>query len=280
MSLTVPTKYGEVAVTLSGREPGAAPTLLLFHANPGDARDFDAVAPKLGEEWAVAGVDWPGYGGSTATGTATEAAVTASALGEIAVDVLDALVAGGHRDVSVLGSSIGGYAAVRLAERRPDLVRSVVLVAPAGFTPQNALIRAYCRFMARRRVARAVVGPFSIAYLGGLRSASAKAAYRRAKGIKDDPAALASYTSIWRSAADERIDLVTARPRLAMPVLVVWGWYDPINPAPLNLPGVRRALPTARVVVLAAAHEPYNDVPDRFLASALPFLREHAVRSA
>jgi len=280
MSFTVPTEYGEVAVTLSGREPGAAPTLLLFHANPGDARDFDAVAPALGEEWAVAGVDWPGYGGSTATGATTGPAVTANALGEIAVDVLDALVARGHRDVSVLGSSIGGYAAVRLAERRPELVRSVVLVAPAGFTPQNALIRAYCRFMARRRVARAVVGPFSTAYLGGLRTARAKTAYRRAKGIKDDPAALASYTSIWRSAADERIDLVTARPRLAMPVLVVWGWYDPINPAPLNLPGVRRALPAARVVVLAAAHEPYNDVPDRFLASVLPFLREHTVRSA
>jgi pimeloyl-ACP methyl ester carboxylesterase len=35
--------------------------LLLLHANPGDARDWEAVVPDLSKRFRVIALEWPGY---------------------------------------------------------------------------------------------------------------------------------------------------------------------------------------------------------------------------
>ncbi|MFE9788426.1 alpha/beta fold hydrolase [Nocardia salmonicida] len=114
--ITVTTPYGDVVVHLSGRSPADAPGLLLLHANPGDHRDFDQIVPALGETWAVAAIDWPGYGASTVI---DPDAITVDALGDVAVRVSKSLAQLGFGSLTVIGNSVGGYAAVRLAERAP-----------------------------------------------------------------------------------------------------------------------------------------------------------------
>ncbi|GGU70526.1 alpha/beta hydrolase [Streptomyces albospinus] len=280
LAFTVSTALGEVAVRMTDDHQAAddAPALLLLHANPGDSRDFAAVAPVLAREWRVVTVDWPGFGRSTATDPRQ---VTADGLVATAEDVLDALaVRHGIRRVCVLGNSVGGYVAARLAQRRADEVAGVVLVDPAGFTPQNAATRFFCRqVMGRQFFARLLVAPLARAYLGGLRTASARATYARARQLRHDTQRLAVHCALWRSFADPRCDLTGPVDRVGAgttPTLLVWGRRDPVLSAAVDGRRARRALPHAESVLLATGHEPFSERPREFLAEVIPFLRQHA----
>ncbi|MFC8381380.1 alpha/beta fold hydrolase [Nocardia sp. NPDC057272] len=271
---TVTTRYGEIAVHLSGCSPDDAPGLLLLHANPGDHRDFDQIVPALDKTWAVAAVDWPGYGASTVT---DPDAVTVDALGDIAVRVSTSLAQIGFGSLTVIGNSVGGYAAVRLAERAPDLVRGLVLVQSAGFAPLNPLTRAMFGLIACPSVARRFVVPHARLYLGSPRNEGVRPLFERAREVSGDPIRLAVYRSLWRSLDDPRVYLPAAAPLLpGLPVQVVWGRDDPTNPWLMNRRGIARALPGAPVAVLPTRHEPFAQAPGLFLDAVREFLTARA----
>ncbi|WP_446223729.1 alpha/beta fold hydrolase [Nocardia sp. IBHARD005] len=268
--ITVLTRYGEVVVHLSGRSPTDAPGLLLLHANPGDHRDFDQIVPTLGKTWAVAAIDWPGYGGSTVV---DPDAITVDALGDVAVHVSKTLAQRGFGALTVIGNSVGGYAAVRLAERAPDLVRGLVLVQSAGFAPRNLLTRAMFHLISRPWVARRFVVANARLYLGSRRNEGVRPLFERAREIPGDPIRLAVYRGLWRSLDDPRVDLPAASPLLPdLPVQVVWGRNDPTNPWLVNRRGIARALPGAPVALLPTRHEPFAEAPGLFLDAVREFL--------
>ncbi|MGS2807813.1 alpha/beta hydrolase [Nocardia sp. MW-W600-9] len=269
-TLTVPTPFGDIAVHLRGRSPEAAPGLLLLHANPGDHRDYDEIVPALAPDWAIAAVDWPGSGASTVRDPEL---ITIDALAEVGVLVTEALSAHGFGALTVIGNSAGGYAAVRLAERAPALVRGLVLVQPAGFAPLNVITRGYFHLVASRAVAGRYIVPNARMYLGPLHRGGVRAIFDRAAAVPGDPARLAVYRSLWRSFDDPRFDLPSTGPLLAgVPVQVVWGRNDPTNPWLLNRRGVSVALPHATVSVLATRHEPFAEAPGLFLDTVRDFL--------
>ncbi|MFB7877159.1 alpha/beta fold hydrolase [Nocardia sp. NPDC056064] len=275
---TVSTPYGEVAVHLSGRAPGRAPGLLLLHANPGDHRDFDLLAEALRPDWAIAAVDWPGYGASTVT---DPGAIDVEALGLIAESVVESLRANGFHSFTVIGNSVGGYAAVRLAQRAAAHIRGLVLVQPAGFVPRNVVTRAVFRLMAAPALARFAVVPCARMYLGSTRAAGVRPILERARRVTGDPARFAVYRRLWRSLDDPRVDLPAAGPLLPQtPTLVVWGRRDPVNPWLLSRRGVARALPGAEVAVLAARHEPFAEQPELFADAVRGFLAARAELSS
>ncbi|MFC8525805.1 alpha/beta fold hydrolase [Nocardia sp. NPDC057227] len=276
MILRVGTDHGEIAVHLAGRDPARAPGILLLHANPGDHRDFAEISAVLGRRWAIAAVDWPGYGQS---GVRDPAAVTVPALVAVAETVCAVLASHGFRELIVVGSSVGGYVALRLAHRA-DVV-GVVAVAPAGFAPLNVATRLLFRIMSGPRTGPALVAPSARAYLGPARGGGARAIYERAVALGDDPARLAVYRSIWAALADPGLELRAGdRPWTEVPVQVVWGRNDPINPWAVSRKGVAEVLPHAEVAILPARHEPYAECPQRFLDAVTPFLTRHAASSA
>lgn len=272
MRVSVETGCGTVVAHLSGRAPGSAPGILLLHANPGDHRDFAAILPALDAEWAVAALDWPGFGASTVT---DPSAVTASALPAVAARVLEVLQdEHGFGPVTVIGNSLGGYAALRLAQRASHRVRGAVLVQPAGFVPHGPVVRAMARFMSAEGVAKRAVRPAARLYLGPPGRGGVDDVLERAGQVAADPVRLAVYRALWRSIADPDLDLTARAPlSVPVPVRVVWGKRDPINPWPLNRRGVTAALPTAGIAVLPTRHEPFCEAPRLFLDTVLPFLR-------
>ncbi|MET7700253.1 alpha/beta hydrolase [Streptomyces sp. NPDC005485] len=274
MRLTVPTPLGDIAVRAHG-EPGTSAVLLL-HANPGDGRDFDAVLPALADRHRTFVVDWPGFGDSTAS---EPGRVTPERLVDVAERVLDVLAAEqGVRRIAVVGNSVGGYVACRLAEgRHARAVTALVLVDPAGFTRLSPLTRWFCReVMGRPARARRLVVPLARLYLGELRTPSARATYRRARQLPGNTTRLAVHCAIWRGFAEPGFGLRDPG-ALRIPVLLLWGSRDPVVPALLDGRRARRALPAHTVsVVLPAAHEAYNERPDLFLRHTLPFLKNPA----
>ncbi|MGG5259104.1 alpha/beta fold hydrolase [Phycicoccus avicenniae] len=97
---------------------GARPVVLL----PGTgmtARDWDVVTADLSSDRTTHAVDLRGHGGSDRPGTYSIALMAADVVG-----LLDAL---GEPAVDLVGHSLGGLVACRLAAERPALVRRLVL---------------------------------------------------------------------------------------------------------------------------------------------------------
>lgn len=102
-------------------QEGSGTPLVLLHAFPVDHRMWDDVVEALPDDQRVLAVDLPGMGKSPdgPQPPTIEAAADATVAALRRVDVASAVVA---------GLSMGGYVALAIAERDPDLVRALALV--------------------------------------------------------------------------------------------------------------------------------------------------------
>jgi pimeloyl-ACP methyl ester carboxylesterase len=107
--------------------PADAPPLVLLHGLGGSRSNWAFLAPELARTRRVLVVDLPGHGRSSAL-------PAAPGLGPYADRVAKLLEDEGLAPVDVVGHSFGGLVGIRLAVRRPELVRSLVLAAAAGIT--------------------------------------------------------------------------------------------------------------------------------------------------
>ena len=112
---------------------GSGEPLVLFHGVGASRIVWRHVTPLLAPRRLVIAPDLPGFGESAPAGPGFDLETTAAALAEPLAEQ-----AGGRFDL--VGNSLGGAVAVELAALRPDLIRRLVLSAPAGFTaPKPAL---------------------------------------------------------------------------------------------------------------------------------------------
>lgn len=105
---------------------GDGPPLLLLHGFGGAAWNFTAMAGLLAGRRLVV-PDLPGHGGSSAL-----PAPSLAGFADVVAGLLD-------EPAAVFGHSMGGVVALRLAERHPELVRSLVLAAPAGIASSSRI---------------------------------------------------------------------------------------------------------------------------------------------
>lgn len=165
-------------------------------------------------------------------------------------EVVENLAQSIEQPVHVIGNSVGGHLALHLAARRPDLVRSLVLVnatgVPLTFEPLVHL-RELLTFVGAKSLATMVVrdlwrhGPFSI---------------------------VRALTRILR---DDARPLMRS---LTMPVLLVWGEHDPLVPL-AHARRMMNEMPQARLVVIPrAGHVPMWESPAAFNREVSAFLRD------
>src|SRR4051812_8732725 len=108
---TLTTSLGTVSYT----DAGAGPPVLLLHANLHDGNDYAPVHGVLTDGRRVITVDWPGHGSSPTPSTP----LTAPEFGSLAIEFVDAL---DLKQLVVVGNSVGGYAACRIALERPERI--------------------------------------------------------------------------------------------------------------------------------------------------------------
>ena len=119
----------EARVPLAFRDLGSraahAPTVVLLHGSPGSFQDFDALAARLPADLRVVVPDLPGFGKSRGDLPDYSARAHAIYLG----DLLDELqIERAH----LVAFSMGGAVAAELAERAPERVASIAMVASIG----------------------------------------------------------------------------------------------------------------------------------------------------
>jgi pimeloyl-ACP methyl ester carboxylesterase len=131
---------------------GAGEPLILVHGLGGAAVNFTELAPLLARRRRVLVPNLPGHGGSAPLPEVRD-------LGSYADHVAAVAEREEMLPAAVLGYSMGGVVALRLAVARPDATRALVLVAAAGIVSVTRRADVWLRAMGLLRPTR-FVAPF------------------------------------------------------------------------------------------------------------------------
>jgi len=247
-------------------EHGQGEPLVLLHASPGDGRNFAAIIPALAEDYRVLALDWPGYGQSDLPQESQTVGV--SYFYRTLLEFVDALAL---PPAFLVGNSVGGNAAARLAIAAPAAVRGLVLVAPGGFTAHNEFTRAFCKIQS----GRFSLPPYRFASLYlRRRTPVTTAMLRRASSLQATPERVALGRSLWRSFGLAENDLRAVANRIRAPTLLLFGKHDPVISARKDGAYAAAGIPAARLAVLPCGHASFAEAPELFLAEVRPFWAE------
>ena len=243
------------------REAGSGTPLLLLHGLGHDLGYWDADAPVFAAHHRVLRCDLRGFGESGKPSGPYS-------LAGYAQDVDRFLDACGVPAAHIVGISMGGVIAQRVALDHPQRVRSLVLVSTSSEVGQRAIAvwQRLADIVERdgfdERLADASRA-FSAAF--GERHPELVTAMTR-RNAANDPR---SYAAAARAVSD--YNWTDALPAVRAPVLVLQGRDDQLTP-PGGSVKMARALPRARLLLIdRAGHNLPIEQPDVFRAAVLAF---------
>lgn len=256
---------------------GEGEPLVLLHGLGASRRLWHRVVPLFAASGRrVLAPDVPGFGDSAPAGPGFDFEAVSEALARPLAEA-----AGGGFDL--LGTSLGGAVALRFALARPDLVRRLVLAAPAGFSPRpwpvaDALGALAGPALGVRRFAGV---PLSVSPTARRVLLFGAVAEPQRLSAGDAELILTSSRRASRLgpalAAVLRVDHRALLSRLDTPFGLIWGERDRVVPI-ANLDSIRALRPDAAVETIpAVAHIPQLERPAEFVAAVQRVLEQVAV---
>ncbi|UTI63693.1 alpha/beta fold hydrolase [Paraconexibacter antarcticus] len=239
--------------------------LVLLHGLATTGVIWTWLRPYLPAGLEIVALDVPGFGDAAPAGRGF-------VLDDVADRVAEAIGDHTGAPVDLVGHSMGGAVALVLADRHPELVRGLVLAAPAGL---RALPPALCRIagpvaaagidarraaapLARLGLARRLLLTGGVADPRRISGEQARTMFTASRGATRVSAALSAVAGA---------DLRPALTRLDAPPGLIWGAADRVVP-----PGVARDVlvrrPDARVrLIPGTGHIAMVERPERFAAA-------------
>jgi pimeloyl-ACP methyl ester carboxylesterase len=252
--------------------PAAKRELVLFvHGMSGAATNWTDLMAELAPDFDCVALDLPGSGFSPPPGKIAGYSVSAQA-GTL-IRLVEALTSDSDYPgpVHLVGNSMGGAVSVRVAARRPDLVKTLTLISPAlpdwkvrrsvAHFPLLALPfigeRLVRQWALRYPVENRVAGVFETCFadpsrLHQDRFAAEVDALRRRDALSHEPASLvgAARTLVGETLRPAPLSLWRAARRVTAPCLVLFGQRDRLVHPRLAVRATR-VFRDARVLVLA-----------------------------
>jgi 3-oxoadipate enol-lactonase len=241
------------------------PPLVLLHGVGGSHEMWQPVLPALSASRRVLAGDHRGHGGSDKPGGPYTVRLLAD-------DWRAALGALGVQRADLLGLSLGGAVAMRLAADHPERVRKLVLVDTWGFPHPDfvGMMRERLALLERGDLRAYADAAIPQVYSDGYVREHPEAieAYR-ARVARAEVASLRSAVGAC-VAHDMRGDLA----RVAAPTLVLVGRQDRLTP-PYHSEYLARAIAGASLAVVdGCAHFPHLEAPETFLRMVGAFLQK------
>jgi pimeloyl-ACP methyl ester carboxylesterase len=243
---------------------GDLPPTVLLHGLGSAATSFAPLLRRLqADVRRVVAPDYPGHGFSPTAASP----LTARALIDSVSTVLDALL---DEPAIVVGNSLGGAVALRYALARPDRVRALVLVSPAGAQATEGELRA-------------LKGVFDIASRSEAMS-FLRRLYPHPPGFvpliaHELPATFArpAVRDLLASAGNDDAPASDALATLPMPILLLWGKEERLLPES-HLDYFARHLPPHTVIERPArfGHCPHVDACEALADRIVGFARHVA----
>ena len=131
-----------VWVAQTPERAGERDLVLCVHGMSGSATNWTDLMAELAPDFDCVALDLPGSGFSPPP--ASGAGYSVSALAGTVIRAIETLASGRGGRVHLVGNSMGGAVSVRVAARRPDLVRTLTLISPA--MPDSRVRRSVMHF--------------------------------------------------------------------------------------------------------------------------------------
>lgn len=271
-------RFGPVTVFLRELGDPARPPLLLVHGLMTTSYSWRYVVGTLARHFRVIAPDMLGAGRSSKPDGNYHPDAVAQWLGEL----IDAL---GIRGCRVIGNSLGGYLAMRLALRDPGAMERLVNVHSPGLpTPRNHALSTVMRYVPGSLAALKTlvwrdpqrwVHRYVHYWDESLKSREEHAEYaaplRTEAGLAAFHRTLTDTLSVRAMKAFEEA-LVQCGGRFPIPLMLLYAKEDPMVP-PVVGQRLHELLPSATFAeVDEGSHFMHVDAPERFLEKALPFL--------
>jgi len=248
--------------TVNAAQFGSGQPLFLLHSLLSDRASFDAIVPRLSQSFRVIVPELPGFGKSQAVN---------GGLAEVADRMAEAVTdAAGGDEAIVLGNGYGGFVALQMAIRHPNIAAKLILADCGAAFSANG--REAFRNMAAASQAKGLTAITDVA-MRRLFAPEFQADHldlmrdRREAFLKTDPEVFraACYTLA-------ELDLRPGLARVEVPVLVLVGEHDEATPPPMSHE-LAAGLPHARLKIIAGcAHVPQLQSPEMFLDAIGNFL--------
>ena len=203
-----------------GPEDGAA--IVLVHGFGGDLNGWLFNQPVLAETHRVYAMDLPGHGRA-------EKAVDGLDVAALAALLADYMVAAGTGPAHLVGHSMGGAVALKLALDKPDLVQRLTLLAPAGLGRELNVdyVRGFAEAERRKEIKSLLQQLFADPELVSRDMVNEVQKYKRLDGAN---AALRTLADTLFPDGHQALVMKDRLESLAMPVQVIWGDEDSIVP--------------------------------------------------
>jgi pimeloyl-ACP methyl ester carboxylesterase len=249
---------------------GTKPVLVCLHAIGHGGGDFAALSRAL-PEWRVLAVDFPGHGRSGDDSSPVSAIRYEQLVAALLVELqLERVV--------ILGNSIGGATAIRVAAASPERVRALVLANPGGLDPGGSSF-----------IGRLFIGNLVSHFEQGVRNEERFGAWFReyyadilpgaAAGEQRERIVASGYehaallAQAWTSFMQPEASLAPLISKVTVPVLFAWADQDRIVSWSRSEAAVKR-FSNSRVVHFEAGHSAFLEQPDAFLVALRAFLLE------
>jgi 3-oxoadipate enol-lactonase len=257
--------------TLWYEEHGAGPETVVFaHGLLWSGRMFDAQVAELADRFRCVTFDFRGQGKSEVTAGGYDM----DTLSDDAAALIEAL---GCAPCHFVGLSMGGFIGMRLAARRPELVRSLVLIEtsadpePAANVPRYRLLGGIVRVLGtlgmRLVMPRVMRIMFGRTFLEGPAREADRRVWRE-RGMANRPRGIVRALD----GVIERKPIYNELGKIALPTLVMVGDED-VATVPAKAERIHAAIAGSRLVVIpGAGHTSSVEQPDVVNAALEGFL--------
>lgn len=247
---------------------GQGVPVVCMHAIGHSAEDYQSVLCDPPAGFRMIAVDFPGHGSSSAL-----------AGGQVSSAIYAELIAGLIRKSALtrpilVGNSIGGATALRLAARPEVAARGLVLSNPGGIdnrkVPGDLVLALMVQFF-QAGVRRRWWFPTAFRLYYRLVLSSRNAHHRRHAIVREGPALAPLLAAAWQSFRSPAEDLRNLISRVQCPVLITWAMYDRFLQYGRNIVALRK-FRAARLLRYKIGHTPSVEDPETFSRDLAEFL--------
>jgi pimeloyl-ACP methyl ester carboxylesterase len=244
-------------------ERGERPALVLIHGFMGSSADFLEVAPQLAKQYHVIAVDLVPFGRSDHVpendfSKAEMARLTSELLKKLKIE-----------KYHLLGHSMGGEVALRIALKEPDHVDKLILVDSGGLEsgPVRSVNPWLIRIFFKNYIVQRLVFGSTVNEVGAGEKRYFDRLFTVVQGIPAE--ALSAMTRENDSGGvSDQIKEIQKR------TLILWGMGDAIIPLSQGVELSKRLSGSTLITLENVGHIPFVEAPETFVDAVLNFLSE------
>ena len=237
--------------------------ILFVHGWPDSWFSYSRVLPLLTPAYHAYAIDQRGFGDS-------ERPAAGYSIDQFAADAVAFLDAVGVGRATLVGHSMGGFIARRVAETCPERVRRLVLIGSAVTTVNAVMLEV-------QAVARGLTDPIPLAFVREFQASTIHVPVPEPffEGLVAE--SLKAPAHVWRSAFDGLLAFDDAGQlgRITAQTLILWGERDALFSRQEEQERLVAAIPNARLTVYPeTGHSPNWERPERVADDLDTFVRE------